>query len=633
MQPAYRLLLLFLSLSFGLTAQVAPIDSSASPVDTMVTPVHPLDQYLMEMDEMGRTLSNWEEDGVNQGSWFFGSYAMLLLNNNGRGEHVPLAVFEAVIPALWSDFKYITPRYLVELAGGALSHGDLMSIREDQVFNKLKTEERFILVVAGFGYLRMLQGTIGDSLFSVVVQEAVKSAQEPISITNELIQAMSNHCCEELAQQFEIALNSSRWCDVSLRAVRTRHDSTEIDIQFHSEWHFPIQVLVIDDTGDSSRYTYGIDQTAPLVVAKTNLEKVILDPDHIITEYYRYNNQWPRLKDRVYMQPFGALPDWTNYRMTINPSIWRDWDKERRFGLKINSGFGVNLWPAYPSDFRHRISFELNAHSPYDESLTWGGRINYSHALNLDKRLFSHMYIHTYDDWSGVNIGLTRYVGKQTFLIQGPRLTYQRVGVAYEYDQYGDSQIWSRDQEINIIKGSYSALSLTRLGNRIYGRARLAHGEGPQGRFSIFKTQLDLSGVSWGWLVGGLQLVTGFQSESTPSPYQFSHTYAWQDGLAAIPTFRGQTKLLNNTNEYVGWSISGGYWVSGIQLKLFTSSMIVDMDELGWDGVKPHHAAGFGFEHKSFFTAGLYFPVWQSHPLEGEEAWAWRYQTRFVWNL
>jgi len=57
------------------------------------------------------------------------------------------------------------------------------------------------------------------------------------------------------------------------------------------------------------------------------------------------------------------------------------------------------------------------------------------------------------------------------------------------------------------------------------------------------------------------------------------------------------------------------------------------MDEVGWGGVKPHYAAGFGFEHKSFFTAGLYFPIWQSHPLEGEEPWAWRYQARLVWNL
>ena len=357
MQHTYRHLLLILSLCYGLSAQVAPLGSSASPGDTLTAPVHPLDQYLLEMDEMGRTLSSWGEDSLGQGSWFFGSYAMLLLNNNGRGENVPLPVFEAVIPALWSDFKYITPRYLVELAGGALSHGNLMSIREDQVFDKMKTEERFILVVAGFGYLRMLQGAIGDSLFSVVVSEALKKAAEPIFITPELIQAMSHHCCESLAREFEIALKGSRWCDVSLENVISHQDSTEIEIEFLSEWHFPVQVLVINDVGDSTRYTYGIDQTSPLVIAETKPEKVILDPDHIITEYYRYNNQWPRLKDRVFIQPFGALPDWTNYRMTINPNIWRDWDKEKRFGLKINSGFGVDLWPAYPSDFRHRVSF------------------------------------------------------------------------------------------------------------------------------------------------------------------------------------------------------------------------------------------------------------------------------------
>lgn len=626
-------ILLILFLGIELSAQVASQDSSTAEADTLEEALHPLDIYLNEMDEMGRTLSSWSKDSLGHGSWFFGSYAMLLLNNNGRGENVPLPGFEAVVPALWSDFKYITPRYLVELAGGALSHGNLMSIQEDQVFEKMQTEERFILVVAGFSYLRMLQGTIGDSLFSVVVKDAMQHSKDPFAITHELTTAMSRHCCQTLARQFEIALNSSRWCDASLEGISRGKDSTEIEIKFESEWRFPVEVLVIDKGGDSTRYTYGIHQTRPLRVPNIRIEKVILDPGHVLAEYYRYNNQLPRLKDRVYMQPFGALPDWTNYRMTINPSIWRDWDKERRYGLKLTSGFGVDLWPAYPSDYRHRISLEWSAHSPYDEALTWGGRISYGHALDLEKRLFSHLNLHTYDDWSGVSAGLTRYVGKQTFLIQGPRLTYQRVGLALEYDRYGDSRIWSRDQEIHIVKGSYSALSLTRTGNRVYGRARVAHGEGPQGRFSIVKSQIDLSGVSWGWFVGGLQVVSGFQSNSTPTPYQFTHTYAWQDGLAAIPSFRGQTKLLNNTSEYVGWSISAGYWVSGIQVKLFTSSMIVDMDELGWDGVRPHYAAGFGFEHNSFFTVGLYFPLWQSHPLEGEDAWAWRYQTRFTWNL
>ncbi|MBT4034848.1 MAG: hypothetical protein HOB84_08845 [Candidatus Marinimicrobia bacterium] len=618
--------LLFISLAVSLVAQSVPSDSKE-------TPTHPLDVYLNEIDEMGRTLSNWKGDSLDQGSWFFGSYAMLLLSNNGKGENVPYEGLEAAIPELWSDFKYLTPRYLVELAGGALSNGNLMSIRKDLIFTKLRTEERFIIVVAGFGYLRMLQGTIGDSLFAMVVNDAMQLSTDPSSITDELIKSMSTHCCDDLALQFENALISSRWSDVNLDYVRTRQDSIEIGIEHIGVWHFPVQVMVISTDGDSTYYTYGLNQTAPLMIPKIDVAEVVLDADHLLAEYYRYNNRWPRLRNNFHLQPFGALPDWTNYRMTINPSIWSDWDGEKRIGVKLTSGFGVDLWPAYPSDFRHRISLELNGHKPYDSSMSWGGRVSYGHPLNLDKRLFSHLNAHTYDDWSGISIGFTRYVGKQTYLIQGPRLIYQRVGLAFEYDQYGDSLIWKQNQNIHIIKGSYSGLSLTKQGDRIYIRVKAASGQGPQGNFSIFKAQTDLSGVFWGWVVGGIQFETGFQSQSTPDPYQFTHKYDWQDGLAAIPTFRGQTKLTENTNEYMGLSLSGGYWMSGIQLKVFTSSMIVDMDEVGWDGVKPHYAAGFGFEHKSFFTAGLYFPIWQSHPPEDEEPWAWRYQARLVWNL
>ncbi len=626
MQFRLPITVLGILLTVSLTAQSDPPDSSGAQV-------HPLDVYLEEIDEMGRTLSNWKGDSIDQGSWFFGSYAMLLLSNNGKGENVPYPGLEAAIPALWSDFKYLTPRYLIELAGGALSHGNLMSIRQDQVFRELRTEERFILAVAGFGYLRMLQGTVGDSLFSILVDDALKSSTDPASITEELTKSMSRHCCEDLAFQFELALTSSRWSDVNLDYVKTRQDSIEIGIEHLGAWHFPVQVRVISTSGDTTYHTYGINETTPLMIPKIDIAEVVLDADHLLAEYYRFNNRWPRFRDNIHIQPFAALPDWTNYRMTINPSIWSDWDGEKRIGLKLTSGFGVDLWPAYPSDYRHRINLEINGHTPYESSVSWGGRISYGHPLNLNRRLFSHIRAHTYDDWSGLSMGITRYVGKQTYLIQGPRLIYQRVGLAFEIDTYGDSLIWNSDQNIHIVKGSYSGLSLTRQGDRVYIRVKAASGNGPQGNFSIFKAQTDLSGVFWGWVVGGIQFETGFQSESTPDPYQFTHQYAWQDGLAAIPTFRGQTKLTQKTNEYMGLSLSGGYWLSGIQLKVFTSSMIVDMDELGWDGVKPRYAAGFGFEHKSFFTAGLYFPIWQSHPPEGEEPWAWRSQVRLVWNL
>ena len=619
-------LLLLLVLTSALAGQVAPVDSSA-------TPTHPLEIYLDEIDEMGRTLSGWKGDSLDEGSWFFGSYATLLLSNNGRGDNVPFPGLESAIPELWSDFKYLTPRYLVELAGGALSNGNLMSIREDQVFNKLKTEERFILEVAGFGYLRMLYGTIGDSLFALVVKETIQLSVDPASITDKLIDNTSAHCGIDLGLQFEKALTSSRWSDVNLKRVKTSQDSLEINIEHLGVWHFPVNVLVISSAGDSTYYNYTINQTTPLMIPRFDVEKVVLDPHHLLTEYYRYNNQWPRLRDNIHLQPFGALPDWSSYRMTINPTMWSDWDETKRFGIKLTSGFGVDLWPAYPSDYRHRVSLEVNGHEPYDAEMSWGGRISYAHPVNLDKRLFSHLVAHTFDDWSGISAGFTRYVGKQTFLIQGPRLTYQRVGLTVEYDHYADSLVWNKNQNISIIKGSYSGLSLTSQGDRIYIRVKGATGKGPQGNFSIFKAQTDLSGVFWDWLVGGVQFEAGFQSESAPDPYQFTHNYAWQDRLAAIPNFRGQTKLNENTNEYLGLSVSGGYWLSGFQLKVFTSSMIVDMDEVGWDGVKPHYAAGFGFEHKSFFTAGLYFPLWQSHPLEGEEPWGWRYQWRLTWNL
>ena len=83
----------------------------------------------------------------------------------------------------------------------------------------------------------------------------------------------------------------------------------------------------------------------------------------------------------------------------------------------------------------------------------------------------------------------------------------------------------------------------------------------------------------------------------------------------------------------LGVSFSTGYWFSWVEMKLFASGLLYGEGvDLLFD-TQPRYAAGIGLEHKSFFTAGLYFPLWQSHPLAGEDEWDWRYEWKFEWNL
>ncbi len=594
---------------------------------------NPLGDYLSDLEEMGLTLSGWEGGRAAADSWFFGSYAMLILRNSGKSDDQPFTGFETVVPALWKDFKYLTPRYLVELAGGILSHEQLMAISQEASFKSNRPEAQFIKVVAGFSYLRMLNGTVGDSLFNTIVKATMASTKDPTELTDIIIDQVRQHCGAEMGQQFYLALSSGSWMDAAISKVRKKNDSTAVFIDQKGLWSFPLDVLMISSSGDSTYYTFGIDQGQPLRVAGRDYDRIILDPDHKLAEFYRYNNKWPRVRDNIYIQPFIALPDWESIRIVVSPGSWTDWDGDKRYALKLSSGFGLDLWPAYPSDYRHRTTLELNAHEPMDSSKNWGARISYGHPVSLQKRLFVNLRAHDYDDWSGFSIGLTRYIGKQRFLIEGPRLLYQRVSLQLEQDSYGDPQVWQCAQAIQVLKADYTGLSLTRYGDRLFLYLRSAIGEGPQGSFSIAKAQVDLSGVFWNWLVGGVHFVSGFQSNTTPSPYQFTHTYAWQDNLAALPSFRGQSKIDQRPNNYLGLSVSGGYWFSWYQAKIFGSSMLYDETGVMLRQVKPRYAAGFGFEHKSLFTVGLYFPIWQSHPLEDEEPWAWRYQWRLSWNL
>ncbi len=594
---------------------------------------NPLKEYLFELDEMGRVLSGWKGEKQEMESWFFGSYAMLMLRNNGNTDTKPFQGLEAVVPGLWSDLKYLTPRYLLELAGSTLSNGKLMSISKEKPFKSLRSEEQFIIHVAGWSYLRMLYGTVGDSLFKEVTTTTIADQEDLSNITEGLCKAVSLHCGSELGEQFSLALSSGLWMDAEISKVRKRKDSLEVTLVQNGIWAFPVDVLMISKSGDSTLSSYELGQSTSLKFAKQDVDRIILDPEHKLVEYFRYNNKWPRIKDNIYVQPFIALPDWESYRITLSPSSWSDWDGDKRYGLKTSSGFGVDLWPAYPSDYRHRMSLELNAHSPYDASNSWGGRISYGHPLNLQWRLFANIRLHTYDDWTGFSAGMTKYIGEQRYLIQGPKLKYQRLKLSLERDNYGDPRIWQSVQGINIIKTSYSGLSQTRYGDRLYVYMRTAVGDGPDGVFSIFKSKVDLSGVFWNWLVGGLHFVAGSQSKTTPSPYQFTHDYAWQDNLSALPNFRGQSKITHSPESYMGLNLSGGYLLSWFQIKVFGSSMLYGEEKIALSEVVPLYAAGFGFEHKSFFTAGLYFPIWQSRPLEGDESWAWRYQWVFTWNL
>ncbi|MCF7808124.1 MAG: hypothetical protein K9M49_03315 [Candidatus Marinimicrobia bacterium] len=593
----------------------------------------PIEEYLTELDEMGRTLCRWKGEDQVLESWFFSSYAMLIMQNYGAGDLNPFPTMERIVPPLWSDFKNLNPRYLIELAGGALAFGDVMSVGGVETFSDKRAEEQFILVVSGYSYLRMLQGTVGDSLFTKIVRTATASNTSFEDIEQSLVHSISTHYDPWVSHQFMQVLSSGEWLDAEIGHVRRKDDSLVVSVDFNGSWAFPVDVLVITKSNDSTLVQYMPEGRSALRIPSKGVDRIILDPTHKLAEYFRYNNEWPQYKKKVYIQPFAALPDWEHYRITVSPVSWSDWDGDKRYGLKFTSGFGVDLWPAYPSDYRHRASWEFNVHDKLDEPKYWGGRVSYANTINRKERLFSFARLHSYSDWRGGSVGITKYLGDQSFLVQGTRLKYHRIKLSIESDTYQDTAIWERNQRVNLINAGYSGLSITRFGDRLLLSIQTALGKSESGTFSIIKSNADLSAVFWKKIVTGIQMVAGSQSPGTSSPYQFTHDYVWQDNLAAIPNFRGQTKLTHPTNNYIGVSVDGGYWYSGLQVKIFASSMIFDSETLPLNESRPHHAFGFGFEHKSFFTMGLFFPIWQSHPLAGEEPWAWRYRWRLTWNL
>lgn len=595
--------------------------------------VNPLADYIQDLDEMGRVLSEWSGKDEPFSTWFFGAYAMYVLEDNSAGDLQPFPMLEKMVPILWSDFKYLTPRYLTELAGGTLSYGNLMRVEQDKPFVQLTREEQFIIYLAGMTYLHMLHETIGQNKFNQVIHLGVKRAQNPEEITESICSVLGNEVDRMVSNQFYLALTSGDWIDVDVKRVQRNKNMTDIYISYRSVWTFPVDVRIISTEGDTLYSVYHPGREEFLRVDGVRVRKIDLDPVHKLAEYYRYNNHWPALSNDIYLQPFAALPDWENHRIKINPVYWKDWDGDTRYGMKLTAGFGIDLWPAYPSDYRHRISWEMNTHDQYDKTENWGNRITYGHPISRNRRLFMQAKYYHYADWSGFSVGAIKYFGDQRFLVQGPRLKYQRLGLSLEEDRYADTLVWDAEGEISLVQIDYSALSVTKYGDRLLLSSNSAFGCHQDDIFMVSKLNVDLSGVFWDWLVAGIRLAAGSQHINTPGPYRFTHDYAWQDQLAVLPKFRGQTKLGHSPSNYLGLSLDGGYWISWLQLKLFGSSILYDQPGILFAQAKPHYAFGFGLEHKTFFTAGLYFPIWQSHPSEGEQAWAWRVQWRLDWNL
>ena len=453
---------------------------------------------VTQLDALGQAILRWPEPTEERESWVFGSIALYTRRGGATGRGDPLPNFQRIIPEmLWPDFKHMTFEGLNELGDGLLYHsGDMLAWRPTQSFRSLDNEQQILAYLTGMRHLRMLEATIGDTLFWQVMRESVSRTDYAYNLCDTLGVVLAEHSTEVLAGKFLKALASPDRSDLELRSVKRTNGSYTLDIRQNGAWSFPFDILAISTEGDSILFQ-NIDLLGPdfRFVSMQRIKRIILDPEHKIVEVYRFNNHWPRIRGNWRIQPLWALPDWEALRVVVSPVVWQDWDSEQRYGLKIGGGFGVDLMPAYPADFRHRYTLEANSFGPVDQMESWGVRASYHHPISWTYRLFMNGRAHSFQDWQGYKIGLTNYPGSQRYLIQGPDIRFRRINLSAGYDAYQDRSTWGDPQRLRYLQLDYVTFSLTESGNRMNVKLNGAWGRSSEthiDNYYVFKSKVDL---------------------------------------------------------------------------------------------------------------------------------------------
>ncbi|MCF7798257.1 MAG: hypothetical protein K9N11_09925 [Lentisphaeria bacterium] len=594
------------------------------------------DNMSIYLDALGRALVQHENNNDSPTSWFYGAYALLKIDNDNEVSHRPLGDIQKYVPVFWRDLRELTIDDLIRKVDAVLSHGVTVPLyRPERPFQIQVAEEQLVNFFNGMRHLKMLRYTVGDSLFEMIVQNTDDSGVNGQTLTDTLVQQIATTTSPRLAHAFFQALKTAERTDPYVDKVeKMGNDSLRVWVKQAGAWNFPVTLRIVYDNGDTvdiGGVWPGDDPIWLPVSAK--IRQVIVDPQEELVEIHRSNNFWPQFPQTVMVQPFWGLPSWEYYKVIVTPFSWRDWNEVKRYGVRASGGIGIDLMPLYPSDYHHRWMVEVSAYEALDELEKWGLTLDYGHPLSWPHRLFIGAKVDLFQDFRKAELGLTKYVGVSRYPFQGFRLEYHRYtgsgGVLY----YDNPTVWGDPLRLPYIAINTTRFTMTEAGHQLHYSGTILSGwdgEQPFGQpFTLYRGRISLGGLFGNWLRAEFSGVGGLERGSVPYPFEFTQSRGWVDAKARIPGLQGQPTREDPVYAYMGTRVSLGYWLGTFQPKVFASTMIYGDDQTPFAGAPLEKAAGIGIEHQSFFFLGVYFPFWQSHPVPGEEPWAFRYQWKF----
>ncbi len=496
--------------------------------------------------------------------------------------------------------------------------------------------------IVGSHVLQMLQASEGDSVMKKIMLDYSMMFRGETATTENFIDIIKQHTDDIIADNFRLALSTNLRSDFKIKDVTSQYNvkrqwNNKIAIEYESSWLLPVDILIITENGDSTLLPQkDINKYNTIeITTSTKLLSAELDPNKRLFDNNRFNNRWPR---RISLQPDYGLPHWETYKVYYRPKLKRDWRGNWRTGVKLSGGLGINLMPIIPAFYQNLFDLEITFSTGVPE-YNWGGKVSYKTPLKSTVNTYWELEMGYEYPKKWTKIAFNNYLGETRYLAEHGESFYSRLTTTFSNTVYisSDSSDWWQVGRNIKLKEKWSIFSYS-TDQRYLMEVHLLGGFQEESSFYNFGVSADVETHKIEGFIIRFHSEAGFVwDERGGNELSYRLLYIpkiWQQSESQTPLFRGVSiiekewqKNIFSSGISVGWETKTIAWpmvfIDGAVISNKQGTWLDRIDYLN-NSDSVFLTAGVGLESQTMMEVGLYLPIWVSHPIRGENNFAWR---------
>jgi len=266
--------------------------------------------------------------------------------------------------------------------------------------------------------LSNLQQVLGDTLFLNAMKHYFNTWKCAHPYPEDFRNAIADYTKTDLNWFFDQWLETTKTIDYKVRKVKYKNDSTEIELKRVGEMQMPLQVEVVQKSGDTSRYyipnTWFEKETSDSTLpkwygwgknlhptysfkVKGKVNRVEIDPSLVLADVNRTNNVYA--KTQVKLDPMVRnTPVWDNAEHFCRPDVWYNKFDGLQLGLNFNGNYFQQL---YEYDVTVWGNTRLGQYNIPSAVKTKNDPLSFDVKLREKLKLGSQVYGHQQVKWYG----------------------------------------------------------------------------------------------------------------------------------------------------------------------------------------------------------------------------------------